>query len=412
MAMVLGYPWLQHLDALSLVIFYVNMLIASQFSGSVTAVAYGIPGEDTSFVASRLGFRYSVKGHGQYAMAITSFGSMLASVVSVIAVFAVIDYVSGHTVFYSARVQAIILALVYIILFLSEPRRWFAITQILLATALAMIGYNEIFTTSFTLGITELTEGLSWLPVILAVMVIPTLYNELWKSDTVIIPPQQSMGSLQILARFRRYLGTWAKSSAVGSIFGLIPGIGTTIVSTAVYSIIRRRSHSPARQLIAAESSNNSAVVSSLIPLITFGIPITASEAMLVNLLQGKHEIIFMEWFLQPVGWGMDRLELIMMGAVVTSIVSMFWCWQWVSLLLKTYFLQRRTIFIVLSTVLLATMFYQAWHSHRLILDFITFFALLPLGMTWRGRNVMIFLLSYIMFDTSSKVFWNFYQLL
>lgn len=413
MAMLIGYPWLMNLDPMGLVVFYVNMLIASQFSGSVTAIVHGIPGEDTSFVASRVGFNYSTRGYGYYALAITSLGSALASVVAVVIMFSALDLFKYHTVFYSSKIQASILALVYVVLLLTERKIMSGISQILVASALAMVGYNEIFTTNITFGQSILVEGVSWLPVVLAVMVVPMLYNELWSTAPRTQKFESVIPVMEVLTRFKSHLATWRRSSLQGAVMGLIPGVGTTIVSSAVYFFEKRKTNHPAKQLIAAESSNNSAVVASLLPLLTFGIPITASETILVDLLQSKHTVIFMEWFVGAAvpGWGISRLSLIGIGLIITSLLAMIFTWQWVRVLIKSYRIGNKNLFMILITILMMTMLYQSYNSHKMILDIMTFLFLLPLGWLWKGRNVMIFLLSFIMFDNSSRIFWNVYQL-
>lgn len=412
LTMVLAYNWLGTQDPLSIILFYATMLIACQFAGSVTAIAYGIPGESTSYVASRVGFKYSLRGDGLYAMGITSFGSMLASVAAVVVIWVGINVFANSTVFYSARIQAVILLGVYVALLVSNQNRGFTLVQIIVASALSVIGYNELFNTYITFGRGELMEGLSWLPVVLAMSVVPTLYKELWHNDQRYERPQRKISSLRTVVRFRRYWRTWVRSSALGGVFGLIPGIGTIIVSTAVYFFEKRMSTSPARQLIAAESSNNSASVTSLIPLITFGIPITASEALLVNILQTKHTIVFMDWFVQPALQDWTRFEIIVLSLILTSLIAMLFSWQWVQVLLKSYCLQRRHLFIALMLVLMASMLYTAYDSHKIVLDTLTFLLLLPLGLLWRNQNVMAFLLSFIMFDNSSRIFYAVYKLI
>jgi len=413
--MMISAPFLMTLDPLSIVIFYVNMVIASQFSGSVTSIVFGIPGENTSFVASTLGFKYSVKNFGHYALAITAFSSAIASILAIMIVFLLFDFIKDQTFFYSSKIQFFILLAVYVILFFSNNNRKFTVLQIVSAIALALIGYNEIFTTSITFGIDSLIGGLSWLPVAMAILVIPLLYQELYiKSSGTRKQITTNFSTIEILEKFRRFKGSTIRASVFGSIFGLIPGAGTVAVSSSAYFFEKKFSSCPSKLLLSAEGANNSAIISSLIPLIAFGIPINVSEAILVNILQSKNTIVFMEWFALPIVGGSEisRLSMIFISVTIASLLAMLFCWQWVKVLTFTNKLNTKKLFVFLSTFLLLLMLYQGYTSHKLLTDVLTFFILLPLGWAWRDKNVMVFILVFIMFDSSSKIFLNFFQTL
>lgn len=411
--MVLAYPFLATVDPFLAILFYVNMVIASQFSGSVTSVVYGVPGENTSFVASTLGFKYTVRSHGQYALAITSLGSAIASILALAVVFLLFDTIKDQTFFYSSKTQTAILILVYLSLIMAGRDRWSGVLQLMLASGLALIGYNEIYTTSFTFGIDALISGLAWMPVVMAVMVIPGLYHELWKSqDRQRQGISINHGYKKILRRANRFKISILRSSSFGIMFGLIPGIGTVAVSSAAYFFEKIWTRQPSKLLLAAENSNNSAVVASLVPLLAFGIPINTSETLLIELLQTKNTIINMEWFLSPVTSSSEitKMTFLFLAMAATSILAMLFCWQWVKILIKTYVVDTKVLFALITVILMCAMVYQSLTSGRLMLDMITFLLLLPLGWAWRGKNVMTFMISFVIFDYSSKIFTNFLQ--
>src|SRR5699024_6257921 len=85
---------------------------------------------------------------------------------------------------------------------------------------------------------------------------------------------------------------TFARSSLLGFVVGVLPGAGATIASFLTYSLEKKISKTPEKfgkghipGLVAPEASNNAATSGSMIPLLTLGIPGSASTAILLGAL-------------------------------------------------------------------------------------------------------------------------------
>ena len=90
-----------------------------------------------------------------------------------------------------------------------------------------------------------------------------------------------------------------ARGSLLGFVVGVIPGAGATVASLMSYSLEKTVSKTPERfgkgalpGLVGPESSNNAASTGSMVPLLTLGIPGSASTAVLLG--------AFLLWGLQP----------------------------------------------------------------------------------------------------------------
>src|SRR5690606_6125127 len=82
--------------------------------------------------------------------------------------------------------------------------------------------------------------------------------------------------------------GAIARGSMLGSILGVLPGNGVILAPFASYAMEKRLAKDPSRfgkgaiQGVAGpESANNSAAQSAFIPLLTLGLPATATMALL-----------------------------------------------------------------------------------------------------------------------------------
>jgi putative tricarboxylic transport membrane protein len=124
---------------------------------------------------------------------------------------------------------------------------------------------------------------------------------------------------------------TMARNSVLGFIVGVIPGAGATIASLMAYSTERSLSKHPEKfgtgemaGLVAPETANNSASSGAMIPLLTLGIPGSASTAVLLA--------AFLMWGLRPgplfmeqnpeLAWGL--IASMYLGNMVLLVISIF----------------------------------------------------------------------------------------
>jgi len=407
LTMLMTYPLLIGQDPLAVICFYVSMITAANFSGSVTGILFGVPGENNAIVSSQLGFRYTRHGIGEYALALTALGSATAALASVILLIMGIDFLSDQTWIYSTYVKVAVFSCVYVLLILQSR----GLSQVVLGSLLAVVGYSDIWGETTMLGMDFLSGGLSLLPVMMAIFVVPVLWNSVGNISGFPLKTNRGVSTMTVIGKWWMSKWSWIRSVLSGTVIGLIPGIGTVIVGNTAYAIERKISTSPRAGLVAAESSNNSAAVSSLVPLICFGIPITASEAVLVNILAESNHVIGMHWFMQNVDDGVSRLWWIYATLVVSAVISLAICWRMARHLAVLVITNSRAIFLSVITIMISIMIWQGISEYRLILDLATFLLLLPLGFWLQKYPTHPLLLSFLIFDSSAESFYGFLQL-
>jgi len=91
---------------------------------------------------------------------------------------------------------------------------------------------------------------------------------------------------------FRKGAVLLAKTSALGTIIGIMPGAGAAVASFIAYGEAKRSSSHPElfgkgnpEGIIAAESANNASVGGALVPLLALGIPGSCTTAILYGAL-------------------------------------------------------------------------------------------------------------------------------
>jgi putative tricarboxylic transport membrane protein len=138
-----------------------------------------------------------------------------------------------------------------------------------------------------------LLEGFPLVPIALAMFAIPELID-LAISRMSVAPDGSAGQRWQQLQGIRDTLDNWwlvIKCSAIGSLLGSIPGIGAAIIDWIAYGYAARTEKGAAqtfgtgdvRGVIASESSNNAKEGGALVPTLAFGVPGSASMALLLG---------------------------------------------------------------------------------------------------------------------------------
>ena len=161
--------------------------------------------------------------------------------------------------------------------------------------ALSIVGMDTISCNyRFTFDNFNLQSGLSLIPVSVGFFAIAEMLNMLYNTaDNGVV--ESSKESYRIGACMKELALRWKlvlKSSVIGTIIGILPGTGGAIASFIAYGEAKRSSREPhlfgkgsIDGIIAPESANNAAVGGSFVPLLSLGIPGSATSALIFGTL-------------------------------------------------------------------------------------------------------------------------------
>lgn len=290
LAVTVMYGYLIGVDWLSAVIFYATMLSSSQFTGSVSALTLGLLGETTSQPV--LSERNSVIQFNQLKTALihTALGSVLAAIIGIIIlmssswVFATFGiYMLRSEVLFFFSVAVLLLAVTW-----GKNKFLINVALVFIGTVLGLIGYHQrINDTVLTFGIEQLFSGIPIFPIVVGLIAIPSLV-------TIFNFQQPQANTADQPTEYIKFpLAAGVRGSLIGAVVGLIPFIGTQISSIFAWIIEKKISPRATptdvlKRLTVAESSNNAASVTVLIPLLSLGVGISHSELLLLEILHQK----------------------------------------------------------------------------------------------------------------------------
>jgi putative tricarboxylic transport membrane protein len=132
----------------------------------------------------------------------------------------------------------------------------------------------------------ELIDGFPVIIVLIGLFTIPEVMDLIERQRLTIAKNSSDDVSskrsnfLLKLSDWRSFGFNFLRSSGIGSFVGILPGAGPTIAGFVSYNEARRASKNPTAfgkgeidGVIAADTANNAAVLSSLVPALTLGIP-------------------------------------------------------------------------------------------------------------------------------------------
>ena len=276
LAIAAFYSILYYADPISILAFYVALIISSNYMNSITSILYGIPGDPAAAVTARHGHKLFLKGEGHLAVSNNAISSTIGSIFAIGLFLYFLPNIYSIFKFYNSTIQLIIIFVAVVLLTLmSHQKTWKTVLLFLLGGVLAKIGFDNLTHKTWgTFGIDYLTLGIPFSSVMIGLYIIP----EILKFQNVKFEESKK------ITRFGysyKSLPSTGIGSFVGFWCGLIPGVTNILGSYLSASLVKK----DLNKIAAAESANNSGALSSLLPLIILGIPIVSSEILIYYLI-------------------------------------------------------------------------------------------------------------------------------
>lgn len=281
-------------DPITAIIFISGIYYGTQYGGSTTSILLNIPGEVSSSVTTIDGHQMTRKGRGGAALTIAALSSFFAGTVATFIIallsqpLAKIAFLFGPAEYAALMLLGLIAAVS-----LNKGSLLKGAGMVLIGVLLALVGSDvNSGATRFTLGIPELTDGISFAIVAMGIfglgeIVYNTFHTEKVKATVPLFkelyPSKQEIGQSAMPA---------LRGTLLGSILGLLPGGGAIMSSFVSYAVEKKISKNPqefGRGAVAGvagpEAANNAGAQTSFIPMLSLGIPTTPVMALIVAVL-------------------------------------------------------------------------------------------------------------------------------
>ena len=403
------YPYLLHLDLLGLLCFYIGLANVAQFTGSITAIHFGVPGESNSVPAVLEGHALAKQGLGHTAIVGTSLSSVTAGVLTLLLLIAMFPFYQDiFTWFYQTNNQLFIFVFALLVFLFASKNKWYVTGLLMLAGyLLGKIGFNE-FTGQYFLSFnnTDLKTGIPIFPILIAFLVIPNILKK-YNFDNIKNKKQSYKNNIMLYCKNFKYsvLGT-----VVGFFSGLVPGVSTVLATNLSHKVSRHldKTKGPSyKSLISAEASNNSAILVTLLPLIILGIPITGSEALLLSIMEMNLVEINLQIILDL------KLHYLIASSVGISLfVGIIISWPMSQQLQKFIVFGKNYFKFIIIFALLLSLFFVASTTGQYFYYFITLVLASVFGIYLSRFDVLPFIFVFLIQKKLESVFIVSYNIL
>lgn len=265
----------------------------AQYGGSTSAILLNLPGECSSVVTALDGHRMALDGRAGTAIGVAALSSLFAGLATVVVVAAIAGPLSKLTLLIApAGLTGLVVLGLFLAALMSPGPLLPAIALILVGAFLGLVGTDLAGgQPRFTFGIPELRDGIGFVPLVMGLYGLAELIRTLesgTRPDRIAVVrwPWPRTADL------RAALGPTLRGTAVGGLVGLVPGANTVLAALAARSLERvfpprdRPLGSGAVAGVAApEAANNAAAQTSLVPLLSLGLPVSPVMAVLAGAL-------------------------------------------------------------------------------------------------------------------------------
>ena len=315
----------------------------AQYGGSTTAILVNMPGESSSVVTCIDGYKLTKRGRAGGVLSIVAIGSFIGGTVSVIGVMlfspalAQLGILFGPAEFFALTAGGLLL-----LSRISGGSFAAGILPMALGMVLSTIGEEAVTAMNrFTFGFNDLSQGIDLVPLVVGLYGVTEIMFLVERIKSQPLPvPVRLRDMLPTREELRRSWAPFGRGTVVGFIFGLLPGPSATLSSFASYRLEKGVSkyrdeigEGAIEGVAGPETANNAAATSSMVPLLSLGMPFGAITALMMAammvygvqpgpLLMTDHPEIF---------WGVIASMLV--GNVMLLVLNVPMISVWVSLL-------------------------------------------------------------------------------
>ncbi|KAA1424263.1 tripartite tricarboxylate transporter permease [Nocardioides antri] len=277
----------------SAIIMFAGIYYGGMYGGSTTSILLNTPGESSSVVTAIEGNKMAKSGRAAQALATAAIGSFVAGTIGTVLLWVLVPTVADVVVKLGApsyfAIMLLALFAVSAVLGSSKLRGFIAL---FLGLAIGLVG-TTTGQARLTFDQPLLADGIDIVVVAVAIFAIG---EALWvaahlrRKPLDIIPVGQPWMSKDDWGRSWK---PWLRGTALGFPFGAVPAGGAEVPTVLSYITEKKLTKHPEEfgrgaieGVAGPEAANNASAAGTLLPLLTLGLPTTATAAIILVAIQ------------------------------------------------------------------------------------------------------------------------------
>jgi len=284
-------------DPTAAFILFAGIYYGAMYGGSTTSILLNTPGESASIVTALEGNKMARNGRGGAALATSAIGSFVAGTLGTLGIAFLAPIVVKLALgiwaadYFSLMVLAFVTASA--VLGASVIR---GLTSLFFGIWLGLIGVDlQTGQARFSFGLNELLDGINVIVVAVGLFAVgETLYvaARFRHGKDELIPLRGSLWMTK--DEWKRSWKPWLRGTALGFPIGAMPAGGAEIPTFLSYYIERKLTAKPEEfgtvgaieGVAGPEAANNASTAGVLVPMLTLGLPTSATAAVMLSAFQ------------------------------------------------------------------------------------------------------------------------------
>lgn len=283
------------LEPASALILFAGIYYGGMYGGSTTSILLNTPGESASIMTALEGNKMARSGRAAQALATAAIGSFVAGTIGTIGITFLAPWIADFAVSFGPPEYVALMMIAFVtVSTLLGPNLKKGLAALILGLTLGLVGIDaQSGQARVTFGTDAMLNGLDVVLVVVGLFALGETFGHiLARTGTSTVEPVRGRA---ILSRsdFRRSWPAWLRGSLLGFPIGALPAGGAEVPTFLSYATERKLSkhpeefgHGAIEGVAGPESANNAAAAGVLVPLLTIGLPTSATAAVILTAFQ------------------------------------------------------------------------------------------------------------------------------
>ncbi len=285
-------PVTYRLDAAGSLIMFAGIYYGGMYGGSTTSILLNTPGESSSIITALEGNKMARKGRGGPALATAAIGSFIAGLIATLLLAFLAPSIVKVALIFGPREYFGLMVLAFVTVsaaFGDSALR--GLTSLFLGLALACGGSDQLTGQArLSFGVPELLDGIEVTTMAVAMFAVGEALFIAGQRVHVDEEVTAVKGSIWMSAQdWARSWKPWLRGTVIGFPIGAMPAGGAEIGTFLSYATEKKLSkhpeefgHGAIEGVAGPEAANNASAAGTLVPLLTLGLPTSATAAIML----------------------------------------------------------------------------------------------------------------------------------
>jgi putative tricarboxylic transport membrane protein len=283
------------LEPVSAFIMFAGIYYGAMYGGSTTSILLNTPGESGSMITALDGYRMALRGRASAALATAAIGSFVAGTIGTLGLtFLAPVLVEFALSFGPAEYFALIVVGLTTTSAILGPTPLRGFVALFFGLTLGLVGIDlQTGQARYTFGIPQLLDGIDVVVVVVGLFAVGETLHVASRRQSPAAVTSVKRWTWMTREDWARSWKPWLRGTLLGFPLGALPVGGAEIPTFFSYWLEKKLSRHPEEfgkgaieGVAGPEAANNAAAAGVLVPLLTLGLPTSATAAIMLAAFQ------------------------------------------------------------------------------------------------------------------------------